>query len=122
MARLCESTTEERSGTIPCDEEGCKLRLLAGWLGTSVAQQAFETHCVLQLRLRAGLAEEPGISVEPLGEPQDYRVVSSFELERYKTDHEPEFPERRDLTEEIEWYKDRRRRMERPQTRTDPPE
>ena len=58
MARLCESTPEERSRIIPCDEEGCQLTYRKTKAGITIINHPSETDCVLQLRLRVGIAAE----------------------------------------------------------------
>jgi len=57
MACLREQTLEGRSGTILCDEEGCQFRRFATRSGYEVISGAWPPDCVLQLRLRAGNAE-----------------------------------------------------------------
>ena len=61
MACLREQTTEGRGGTIQCSEEGCELRFIP--INPAVADHPREIKgdCVLQLRLRAGDAEDTDI-------------------------------------------------------------
>jgi len=58
VARLFESTPKERSGTLPCDEEGCKLTRIAIKNLDGVVGYAQAGDCILQLRLRAGLTKD----------------------------------------------------------------
>ena len=58
MACLRKKAVIGRVGTFQCDEEGCEFRPLspeADWAAYGIASPA---DCVLQLRLRAGDAEE----------------------------------------------------------------
>ncbi len=58
MACLRESPLEGRFRIVQCDEEGCKFRQVATIGGGRATASAPEIDCVLQLRLRAGDAED----------------------------------------------------------------
>lgn len=58
MACLRGSSSEGHFRTVQCDEEGCQFRLLSIDSRTGADAKTSETDCVLQLRLRAGDAQE----------------------------------------------------------------
>src|SRR5690606_1585736 len=59
MACLRESPSEGRRGTLHCDEEGCDFAYIAVDRTNPNSPREIKGDCVLQLRLRAGDAEEP---------------------------------------------------------------
>src|SRR5690242_8810540 len=54
MACLRESSPEEFSGVLLCDEKGCQLRFHTHSSDSGITQETPEAYRVLQLRLRAG--------------------------------------------------------------------
>lgn len=68
MACLREETADRRVGIVSCDEEGCLLRRVSNHTNTFIDGETPEAHCVLQLRLRAGDAQDAGREPKPIYE------------------------------------------------------
>lgn len=60
MACLRRQAPNGRIGVIPCDEKGCLHSLVSLGRGPWAVENASQTDCLLQLRLRAGDAEDTG--------------------------------------------------------------
>lgn len=58
MACLREQADQERIGDVQCSEEGCQFRQFAAGSRFLIDNEAPQVDCLLQLRLRAGDAEE----------------------------------------------------------------
>ena len=72
MARLQGQADPRRCGAVRCHEEGCQLRPIPGGRCPGLDAEASEADRLLQLRLRAGDAEESGRvpGRYPWGEPR----------------------------------------------------
>lgn len=85
MACLRGQAPDGRLGIVSCDEEGCLFRRLEAGRSTLPTEEAPETHCLLQLQLRAGDAEDTEYSPDPdhedAGRDRPARVIENAEFD-----------------------------------------